>query len=190
MVRGSSTQPSPWLASGQNIFKATGRDGMTKTILTIDDSASIRQMVAMTLTAAGLDVIEAVNGQDGYDKATTNTVHAVITDLKLDTISGMEVLKAAKTQNPQTEVIMLTGYGSIESAVAAMKAGAIDYLTKPVDTEELTLALARAQERQQLKSEVARLRSVIAKEQKFDPGNIVATSPAMREVLEMVARVA
>lgn len=159
-------------------------------ILLVDDQSSMRLTLTALLKSAGHTLAQAGTGADALDKISKNDFDCVITDLKLDAVSGMDVLKAAKAQNPQTEVIMLTGYGSIESAVAAMKAGAIDYLTKPVDNEELTLALARAQERQQLKSEVARLRSVIAKEQKFDPGNIVATSPAMKEVLEMVARVA
>ncbi len=159
-------------------------------ILLVDDQSSMRLTLTALLKSAGHTLNQAATGADALDKISKNDFDVVITDLKLDTISGMDVLKASKAQNPQTEVIMLTGYGSIESAVAAMKAGAIDYLTKPVDNEELTLALARAQERQQLKSEVARLRSVIAKEQKFDPGNIVATSPSMKEVLEMVARVA
>ena len=148
----------------------------------------------LTLTAllkgAGHTLAQAGTGDAAIEKINTNDFDVVITDLKLDKISGMEVLGAAKDANPQTEVIMLTGYGSIETAVAAMKAGAIDYLTKPIDTEELMLALERAQERQQLKSEVARLRSVVAKETNFDPGNIVASSASMREVLEMVARVA
>ncbi len=148
----------------------------------------------LTLTAllkgAGHTLAQAATGDAAIEKIQKNDFDVVITDLKLDKISGMEVLSATKTQNPQTEVIMLTGYGSIETAVAAMKAGAIDYLTKPIDTEELMLALERAQERQQLKSEVARLRSVVEKELKFDPGNIVASSESMRQVLEMVARVA
>ncbi|MBW3637441.1 MAG: sigma-54 dependent transcriptional regulator [Armatimonadetes bacterium] len=159
-------------------------------ILLVDDQSSMRLTLTALLKGAGHTLAQAGTGADALEKIAKNDFDLVITDLKLDQISGMEVLQATKTQNPQTEVIMLTGYGSIETAVAAMKAGAIDYLTKPIDTEELTLAIARASERQQLKSEVARLRSVVAKEQKFDPGNIVANSPEMVEILEMVARVA
>ncbi len=159
-------------------------------ILLVDDQSSMRLTLTALLKGAGHTLAQAGTGADALEKISKNDFDLVITDLKLDQISGMEVLKAAKIQNPQTEVIMLTGYGSIETAVAAMKAGAIDYLTKPIDTEELMLAIGRAQERQQLKSEVARLRSVVAKEQKFDPGNIVANSPEMTAVLEMVARVA
>jgi DNA-binding NtrC family response regulator len=159
-------------------------------ILLVDDQSSIRLTLTALLKGAGHTLAQAATGADAIEKITKNDFDLVITDLKLDQISGMDVLRAAKENNPQTEVIMLTGYGSIESAVAAMKAGAIDYLTKPIDTEELLLGIARAQERQQLKSEVARLRSVVEKEQKFDPGNIVASSEGMKQVLEMVARVA
>jgi len=159
-------------------------------ILLVDDQSSIRLTLTALLKGEGHTLAQAATGADAIEKVSKNDFDLVITDLKLDQISGMEILKAAKANNPQTEVIVLTGYGSIESAVAAMKAGAIDYLTKPIDTEELLLAIARAQERQQLKSEVARLRSVVEKEQKFDPGNIVASSDAMHKVLEMVARVA
>lgn len=159
-------------------------------ILLVDDQSSIRLTLTALLKGAGHTLAQAGTGVDALEKINTNDYDLVITDLKLDQISGLDVLRASKQNNPQTEVIMLTGYGSIETAVAAMKAGAIDYLTKPIDAEELLLAIGRAQERQQLKSEVARLRSVVAKEQKFDPGNIVATSTEMQRVLEMVARVA
>ncbi len=159
-------------------------------ILLVDDQSSIRLTLTALLKGAGHTLAQAGTGVDALEKITKNDFDLVITDLKLDQTSGMDVLRATKLQNPKTEVIMLTGYGSIETAVEAMKAGAIDYLTKPIDAEELTLAIARAQERQQLKSEVARLRSVVAKEQKFDPGNIIANSPEMTQVLEMVARVA
>ena len=159
-------------------------------ILLVDDQSSMRLTLTALLKGAGHTLAQAGTGDAAIEKIQKNDFDVVITDLKLDKITGLEVLGAAKDANPQTEVIMLTGYGSIETAVAAMKAGAIDYLTKPIDTEELMLALERAQERQQLKSEVARLRSVVAKETNFDPGNIVASSESMREVLEMVARVA
>ncbi len=159
-------------------------------ILLVDDQSSIRLTLTALLKGAGHTLGQAGTGADALEKIGKTDFDLVITDLKLDQISGMDILRETKAQNPQTEVIMLTGYGSIETAVAAMKAGAIDYLTKPIDAEELTLAIARASERQQLKSEVARLRSVVAKEQKFDPGNIIAKSPEMQAVLEMVARVA
>ncbi len=83
---------------------------MTKTILTIDDSASIRQMVAMTLTGAGLDVLEAGNGQEGYDVATANTVHAILTDLNMPVLNGIEFIRKYR-QHPSSKgvpIILLT----------------------------------------------------------------------------------
>ena len=119
----------------------------------------------LTLTAllkqAGHTLMQAGVGEDAIEKIGKNDFDVVITDLKLDKVTGLDVLRAAKSNNPKTEVIMLTGFGSVESAVAAMKAGAIDYLTKPFDTEELLLAVQRAMERQRLRSEVARLRSAV-----------------------------
>jgi DNA-binding NtrC family response regulator len=148
----------------------------------------------LTLTAllkrANHTLAQAASGREALEKIEKNHFDVVITDLNLDTVSGLDILKAAKLSSTQTEVIVLTGYGSVESAVAAMKSGAIDYLTKPVDTEELLLAIGRATERQKLKSEVARLRTEVEHRGSFDAGNIVASSPAMHDILQMVERVA
>ncbi len=157
-------------------------------ILLVDDQSSMRLTLTALLKQAGHTLMQAATGEDALKKLSAQDFDVVVTDLKLDSIGGMDVLKAAKAANPQTEVIVLTGYGSVESAVEAMKGGAIDYLTKPVDSEELMLAVGRAMERQRLKSEVTRLRSVV--EQKFTAKDIVAASEPMRQVLEMVARVA
>lgn len=157
-------------------------------ILLVDDQSSMRLTLTALLKQAGHTLMQAATGEDALKKIGQNDFDVVVTDLNLDEINGLDVLKAAKANNPQTEVIVLTGYSSVESAVEAMKLGARDYLTKPVNGEELKLAVASAMERQRLKSEVARLRSVV--EQKFIPGNIVATSDSMRDVLEMVGRVA
>jgi DNA-binding NtrC family response regulator len=159
-------------------------------VLVVDDQSSMRLTLTALLKQAGHTLMQAGTGEDALEKISKNDFDVVVTDLKLDKVSGLEVLKAAKANNPQTEVIVLTGFGSIESAVAAMKAGAIDYLTKPFDTEELLLAVQRAMERQRLRSEVARLRSAVEEKEQFKPGNIVSASPAMGKVLEMVERVA
>ena len=157
-------------------------------ILLVDDQSSMRLTLTALLKQAGHTLMQAATGADAVEKLSKNDFDVVVTDLKLDEISGIDVLKAAKINNPQTEVIVLTGYGSVESAVEAMKCGAIDYLTKPIDSELLLMAVASAMERQRLKSEVARLRSAV--EQKFDSGSIVASSESMRQVLDMVSRVA
>ena len=159
-------------------------------VLVVDDQSSMRLTLTALLKQAGHTLMQAGTGDEALAKISENDFDVVITDLKLDKVSGLEVLQAAKKNNPQTEVIVLTGFGSIETAVAAMKAGAIDYLTKPFDTEELLLAVQRAMERQRLRSEVQRLRSAVEEKEQFKPGNIVSGSPAMGEVLEMVKRVA
>ena len=118
---------------------------MTKTILTIDDSASIRQMVAMTLTAAGLDVIEAVNGQDGYDKATTNTVHAIITDLNMPVLNGIEFIRKYR-QHPASKgipIILLTTESDEELKRQAKEAGATGWIVKPFNPDTLVEAIRR-----------------------------------------------
>lgn len=159
-------------------------------ILLVDDESSMRLTLTALLKRSGHTLLQAATGEDAIAKLHAHDFDLVITDLNLSGAGGLEVLKAAKANNPRTEVVLLTGYGTIETAVAAMKAGAIDYLTKPIDSEELLLAIERATERQKLKSEVARLRTEVESKGSFNSGNIVASSPAMHDVLQMVERVA
>lgn len=112
---------------------------MTKTILTIDDSASIRQMVSMTLTGAGLEVIEAINGADGYDKAIANTVHAVITDLNMPVMNGIEFVRKYR-QHPSSKgvpIILLTTESDDELKRQAKEAGATGWIVKPFKQDQL-----------------------------------------------------
>jgi two-component system chemotaxis response regulator CheY len=112
---------------------------MTKTILTIDDSASIRQMVMMTLSGAGHDVIEAVNGADGYDKAIANTVHAVITDLNMPVMNGIEFVRKYR-QHPSSKgvpIILLTTESDDDLKRQAKEAGATGWIVKPFQQEQL-----------------------------------------------------
>ena len=117
---------------------------MTKTILTIDDSASIRQMVAMTLKGAGLTVLEAANGAEGLAKATTGTVHAVITDLNMPVMNGLEFLKKFR-QHPAGKgvpVILLTTESDDELKREARESGATGWIVKPFKQDQL-LAVIR-----------------------------------------------
>jgi two-component system, chemotaxis family, chemotaxis protein CheY len=112
---------------------------MTKTILTIDDSASIRQMVAMTLTAAGLEVIEAGDGAEGYAKATSNTVHAVLTDLNMPVLNGIEFIRKYR-QHPASKgvpIILLTTESDDELKRQAKEAGATGWIVKPFKQDQL-----------------------------------------------------
>jgi two-component system chemotaxis response regulator CheY len=112
---------------------------MSKTILTIDDSASIRQMVVMTLASAGHEVIEAINGADGYTKATTNTVHAVITDLNMPVLNGIEFIRKYR-QHPSSKgvpIILLTTESDDELKRQAKEAGATGWIVKPFKQDQL-----------------------------------------------------
>lgn len=112
---------------------------MTKTILTIDDSASIRQMVAMTLTGAGLDVLEAGNGQEGYEVAIANTVHAVLTDLNMPVLNGIEFIRKYR-QHPSSKgipIILLTTESDEDLKRQAKEAGATGWIVKPFKQDQL-----------------------------------------------------
>ena len=117
---------------------------MSKTILTIDDSASIRQMVAMTLSGAGLKVIEAGNGAEGLAKATSETVHAVITDLNMPVMNGLEFLKKfrAHPAGRGVPVILLTTESDDELKRQARESGATGWIVKPFKQDQL-LAVVR-----------------------------------------------
>lgn len=157
-------------------------------ILIVDDRSSTRLTLTALLKQNGHTLAQATSFKDAKVKIDRSDFDIVIAALKIGEHSGLDVVAMAHESNPRTEVIILTGYGTVETAVAAMKAGAIDYLTKPIDAEELLLAISRATERQHLKSEVKRLRSEV--ERDFNPGNIVASSDAMCSVLKMVQKVA
>jgi two-component system chemotaxis response regulator CheY len=118
---------------------------MSKTILTIDDSASIRQMVAMTLSAAGLDVIEAANGADGYAKATGQTVHAVVTDLNMPVMNGIEFIRKYR-QHPSSKgvpIILLTTESDEELKRQAKEAGATGWIVKPFKQDQLLAVIKK-----------------------------------------------
>jgi two-component system chemotaxis response regulator CheY len=117
---------------------------MSKTILTVDDSASIRQMVAMTLKSAGHNVIEAVNGQDGYDKATGQHVDAVITDLNMPIMNGIEFIRKYR-QHPSSmgvPILLLTTESDEDLKRQAKEAGATGWIVKPFKQDQL-LAVIR-----------------------------------------------
>jgi two-component system chemotaxis response regulator CheY len=118
---------------------------MSKTILTIDDSASIRQMVAMTLKSAGYTVLEAGNGLEGYDTATTQTVHAVVTDLNMPVMNGLEFLRKFR-EHPAGKgvpVILLTTESDDELKRQARESGATGWIVKPFKQDQLLAVIKK-----------------------------------------------
>ena len=158
---------------------------MHQRVLVIDDDAALRYTLEAVLTDAGLTVETADGGAAGLAAFEARGADVVLTDLAMPGVDGMKVLQALRAQDPGVPVLMLTAHGSERVAVAAMKAGAHDYLPKPFDPDELTLTVKRAIETRALRLQNARLRTETALGR-----SIVAESPAMRRVLDMVARVA
>ncbi len=156
-------------------------------ILIIDDEESIRDSMGQVLRKEGYAVEEAVEGSAGLNMVAGKTFHAVFLDLKLPGIKGMEILSRIKEANPETPVIIITGYASIGSAVEAMKRGAFDYMTKPFTPEELRVTTRRALEGRRLLYENLYLRQKLESQVEFDL--VVGKSKAVRRVLDIVRRV-
>ena len=156
-------------------------------ILVVDDELNIRSALAKILEKAGETVVMAESGDTAVSILAEAPFDLVITDLKMVGAGGLEVLRAAKQRQPEPEVIVLTAYGTVESAVDAMKEGAYDYLTKPLDPERLLHVAAKALEYKALRKEVNQLREHAAVATAFE--HIVGRSLVMRTVYEKVRQV-
>ncbi len=160
-------------------------------ILIVDDEKNIREGLGTSLEMDGYTVFLAENGKEGLLTVNREDIDLVITDIKMPELSGEELLKKITSANPNIPVIILTGHGSIETAVTAMRNGAFDFLTKPVNLDRLSLLVKRALSNRQLvlkhrelEEEVERL----SRRQKFSA--IIGKSAQMRKVLEVVEQVA
>jgi two-component system response regulator AtoC len=158
---------------------------ISRRVLVIDDDTSLRFALEAVLGDAGLDVEAHGNGAEALVAFEEHGADAVLTDLAMPEMDGMRVLEKVRAQDPGVPVLMLTAHGSERVAVAAMKAGAYDYLPKPFDPDEVALAIKRAIEARSLRMQNALLRTQSALGRA-----IVAESPAMRRLLDQVARVA
>jgi len=156
-------------------------------ILIIDDEESIRDSMGQVLRKEGYKAKAAVEGKEGLRLFASETFHVVFLDLKLPGIKGMDILSRIKETNPETPVIIITGYASIESAVEAMKRGAFDYMAKPFTPEELRVVTGRALEGRKLLYENIYLRQELEAKVEFEM--VVGKSKIMRDVLDIVHRV-
>lgn len=157
-------------------------------ILIADDDPGLRRVMQIQLEEAGYAVTTAADGQQALAALEECKPALVITDLKMPGMDGLELLKKLRSSQPDLTVIIITAFGSIQTAVQAMKAGAYDYLTKPIDYENLLLVVERALERQRLLEEVQVLRSNLNAKYGFE--NIIGRSPALMRALELAARAA
>lgn len=162
---------------------------MTKgKILVVDDDPSLRRVLQVQLEQDGYDVAVAASAQQTLSILQLRHFDLVITDLKMPGMSGLELLRHVRLQYPQTIIIMLTAFGTVDTAVESMKAGAYDYLTKPVQSDEMSLVVHRALEHLRLVEQVRTLRLSLNKKYGFE--NILGGSDVLLEVLDMAARAA
>jgi len=165
----------------------TGEEARIR-VLVVDDDQAVRQALSRTLEKAGYDVVLAEDGQAGLDRLREGTIHILLADLKMPKLSGQELLKAAKAIAPDVEVIVITGHGSVEEAVVAMKEGAYDFITKPFKRAQLEKTIQKAAEKQAL---VLQNRALQARlEELQGTSQIIGGSPAMLRTLELVSQVA
>jgi len=157
-------------------------------LLIVDDQRNMRTTLAMMLRGAGFDVDEAKTGEEGCERGAAGAYDVVLTDLRMGLKDGIDVLRAVKDQQTMTEVIVMTAYGTIESAVEAMRYGAFDYIQKPFTEQELLVKVGKALENRRLAGEVALLATEFKDRYKFE--NIVGRSRSVREVLGRIVRIA
>jgi two-component system response regulator HydG len=157
-------------------------------VLVVDDDPAHRTMLRTLLTGWGYTIHEADDGSTAIEKVHEQAFDLILMDIRMIKVSGLEALDEIKAFNPAIPVIIMTAYSSVETAVEALKSGAYDYLTKPLDFDELRLAMERAMDHRQLKEENRLLRESLGNH--FDRQNIIGRSPAMVKLLETVAQVA
>jgi two-component system NtrC family response regulator len=161
---------------------------MKPIILVIDDDTSLRRVLEYNLQEAGYAVGTAASGEEGLRLFDEVSPALVITDMKMPGMDGMQVLKAIKERSPETLVIMITAFGTVDIAVEAMKAGAYDYITKPFNRDELRLTVAKALQLNGLTVENKRLKNELA--DRADFRSMVGSSAAMEKIFQIVAKVA
>lgn len=157
-------------------------------ILVVDDDRNILEVMGMRLEAEGYQVATALDEKQATKIVQGEVLDLAIVDLKLASQNGITLMEKLHLINPDTPIIILTAYGTIESAVNAMQRGAYSYLTKPFDYRELLMHISNALEKKRLSGEIKRLKAVIGEKYSFE--NIVAHSEKMQRVLEQVSRVA
>lgn len=157
-------------------------------ILIIDDEKNIREGLQMALEDEGYEVITAEDGTSGLQKALSEVVDLVITDLRMPGMGGQEILRRVSSETPGVPVIVLTGHGTVETAVEAMRMGAYDFLTKPLDLDRLSLLVKRALQNRELVLQHRELVAQVQSDKAFE--HIIGKSAAMEHVFEMVRKVA
>ncbi|HHB75971.1 MAG TPA: sigma-54-dependent Fis family transcriptional regulator, partial [Desulfobulbus sp.] len=159
-----------------------------KKILIVDDDTAHRTMLKVNLAGAGYDIAETDDGDRVLPILAEQDIDLILMDLKMQRMDGMEAIRLLREKGRPEPVIVITAFSSVESAVEAMKHGAMDYVTKPIDIEALKLVVAKALDFEALRTENQELKKRLGEQ--FDFGNIIGRSPAMQKVFETLALVA
>jgi len=161
---------------------------LRKTILVADDEMGIRESLRKILEKEGFDVITATNGEEAFKIIRSQNVDLLVTDIRMAGMDGLELLKVCKSVSPYTEVIMITGYASVDTAVDSLKQGAYDYITKPFKKADILRAVHKAIEKQVLMLDNVRMKERL---EAIEASPLMETaSPAMQKIVEMVELVA
>ena len=160
----------------------------TGTILVVDDEQSQRDAIAGFIRKLGYNVITCADGAEAYALIEKELVDLVVSDMRMPGLDGLGLLKKARALAPDITFILMTAFGSVDSAVESMRQGAFNYLIKPINLDELEIGITKALENQRLVIENRKLKSVV--EARGEPGGIISKSRQMEEALNLVARVA
>jgi two-component system response regulator PilR (NtrC family) len=156
-------------------------------VLVVDDEKSMRDLLSITLEKEGYDVLTAAGGEAAIEALRRDVTDAVITDLRMPKVDGLQVLRAAKEISPDVAVIVITAVASTETAVEAMKLGAYDYITKPFKLDEVSLIVRNALERKRLRDENLYLRKQLETQHRFE--NIIGKSGRILEVFDTIRKI-
>ncbi|MEK7269148.1 MAG: response regulator, partial [Nitrospirota bacterium] len=157
------------------------------TILVVDDDTVARDLLVEALRKEGYDVEGAADGAEAIERGRQKRFDLVLTDFRMGAVDGIAVLRDFKQRSPDTSIVLLTAFGSMEGAIEAIKQGAYDYLAKPFKKEEIKLVVQRSLEHSRLVRENARFREELRGREEMSP--LVGSSPPMLEVYKLIARV-
>ncbi|HMG56925.1 MAG TPA: sigma-54 dependent transcriptional regulator, partial [Kofleriaceae bacterium] len=156
-------------------------------VFVVDDEREMVDLIAIGLKKRGFQVVPFGTGADAVAAISNHDVDVIVTDLNMKGMTGLELCQRVAADRPDIPVLMLTAFGSFETAVGAIRAGAYDFVTKPVEIEALAIAVRRAAEHRSLRGEVKRLREVVANTRRH--GELVGASPAMQQIYQLIDQV-
>jgi len=157
------------------------------TVFVIDDEREMVDLIALGLKKRGFQIMTFTSGLDAIAAIATHNVDVIVTDLNMKGMSGLELCQKVALDRPDIPVLVLTAFGSFETAVGAIRAGAYDFVTKPVEIEALAIAVRRAAEHRALRGELKRLHEVVANTR--GRGDLIGASPAMQHVYQLIDQV-